>query len=1049
MQVIDEHRCRSDLPDGFRGQSSDKRRFVPKSARRPILTSHEPQTHQLLCAVADVIVASGVGLVIFVLYLCTLAPTVIAADAGELVTAAYELGIAHPPGYPLWCLAAHTFVVLFNGIEDVAYRVNLFSAVCGSLSCVMVYIVARRMDLARLASAAGALMLGASRELWAQSVIAEVYTLNAFIFMVCLLCLVEWNRSRHPRWLMAFSFALGLGMTDHHTIGIIGPAAVVLVLWCNWRTILKWKLVLLCIALFILPLGIYLYLPLRAATCPYMDWGHPETISRLWSHVMRAQYRINAEPVERSAVRLFFQFTMVLRNYLDQFSPVVGLFALVAVPVVLIYRRDGRWLAMALLVVWIFGFYEWVLNTRLERQSVEADRVFFIPAYACAALLIAAVLDSWVRRLTDAFTRRLPLGPAYAACALLLLLPFAAALAHNFTANNFSTYWYAEDHSFNMFASMEKDAVIFPSGDHNTFPLIHFHCVKGMRPDITIADKYGYVESRDFPQLRTVSEDKTRIPRDQVLNYLLTQTDRPVYFTVKWNVPPGLTVQQVQAGLLYRVSRNPPKDDPHTLWSRYAYRNAENGFENPPDYGAINIVSDYFFFRAVDLMQSSKADEALALFARSSQLATGVKEVDNNIGSALAENGLLDAAQRYYRQALRLDDRYVSALWNLARTCSALGDRAAAADYFKKLAHVTPDDFRVPGELGFLYLRHLGNTELAQKYLEDSLKLNPNQPQIQDELKQLAQAMSAQQAHQGLKADRSVHDFGKVLINTKANTTFSLTNTSDIPIDTTDVRSDCSCTVPQIASRHLEPGQTVRLDATYQEPEHFGPQSKRITVKTSVGQELALTIQADIVPLFSTTPTTLEIDEAFPAISQTRTITVSAYDKRPFAIASIESTLDEIQPVLADDFKNVNTQHEITVQINPAATLGKRQGQIQLHIADADQSTVQLPVSLEVRHPVKVSPRSIFLNSLSRKNPKTVSIELDLPSGWVAGVTHIICSADWLKVTYPPKSLEEHTVITCQIDAERIPTSFSGTVSICTDHPSISTIIVPVYGFTE
>lgn len=39
-----------------------------------------------------------------VVYLLCLPPTVTGEDSGELITAAYTLGVPHPPGYPIWCL---------------------------------------------------------------------------------------------------------------------------------------------------------------------------------------------------------------------------------------------------------------------------------------------------------------------------------------------------------------------------------------------------------------------------------------------------------------------------------------------------------------------------------------------------------------------------------------------------------------------------------------------------------------------------------------------------------------------------------------------------------------------------------------------------------------------------------------------------------------------------------------------------------------------------------------------------------------------------------
>ena len=69
-------------------------------------------------------------------YLRTLAPTVMWYDMGEFATAAYVLGIAHNTGYPLLMLLGKLFTYLPLG--DIAYRVNLLSAVCAALTVMVV-----------------------------------------------------------------------------------------------------------------------------------------------------------------------------------------------------------------------------------------------------------------------------------------------------------------------------------------------------------------------------------------------------------------------------------------------------------------------------------------------------------------------------------------------------------------------------------------------------------------------------------------------------------------------------------------------------------------------------------------------------------------------------------------------------------------------------------------------------------------------------------------------------------------------------------------------
>src|SRR5258706_2816945 len=76
------------------------------------------------------------ALVVFVLslavYASTLAPTVTLVDSGELILAARSLGVAHPPGFPLYVLLAHLATLV--PIGNVAVRVNFASAVFAALA---------------------------------------------------------------------------------------------------------------------------------------------------------------------------------------------------------------------------------------------------------------------------------------------------------------------------------------------------------------------------------------------------------------------------------------------------------------------------------------------------------------------------------------------------------------------------------------------------------------------------------------------------------------------------------------------------------------------------------------------------------------------------------------------------------------------------------------------------------------------------------------------------------------------------------------------------
>src|SRR5512140_322715 len=77
------------------------------------------------------------------MYTWTVAPSVMPGDYAEFQMCAAILGIPHPTGYPLYVLLGKLFTLLPFG--DVAYRVNLSSAVYMAGAATMLYAVGLRI----------------------------------------------------------------------------------------------------------------------------------------------------------------------------------------------------------------------------------------------------------------------------------------------------------------------------------------------------------------------------------------------------------------------------------------------------------------------------------------------------------------------------------------------------------------------------------------------------------------------------------------------------------------------------------------------------------------------------------------------------------------------------------------------------------------------------------------------------------------------------------------------------------------------------------------
>jgi hypothetical protein len=76
--------------------------------------------------------ASLTAFVVFLVYLTTLAPSVLQIDTGELASAQALLGIAHPTGYPLFTMLGYLFTLLPLPLTTIL-KLNLFACIAASL----------------------------------------------------------------------------------------------------------------------------------------------------------------------------------------------------------------------------------------------------------------------------------------------------------------------------------------------------------------------------------------------------------------------------------------------------------------------------------------------------------------------------------------------------------------------------------------------------------------------------------------------------------------------------------------------------------------------------------------------------------------------------------------------------------------------------------------------------------------------------------------------------------------------------------------------------
>src|SRR6266702_4298757 len=88
---------------------------------------------------AELLCAGAVFVAALLVYSWTIAPTVTLVDSGELTVVAQGLGVAHPPGFPLWVILANLASLVPLG--NIAVRINFSSALFAALACSMLTLV--------------------------------------------------------------------------------------------------------------------------------------------------------------------------------------------------------------------------------------------------------------------------------------------------------------------------------------------------------------------------------------------------------------------------------------------------------------------------------------------------------------------------------------------------------------------------------------------------------------------------------------------------------------------------------------------------------------------------------------------------------------------------------------------------------------------------------------------------------------------------------------------------------------------------------------------
>src|SRR5439155_15541773 len=479
---------------------------------------------------AELFCAGIVFLIALLLYSWTLAPTVTLTDSGELIVVARGLGIAHPPGVPLWIILAHLASLMPFG--NIAVRINFSSALFAALACATLTLTVAELTItasylamskrrkkvgqqsktaeesgpARLLFAVPAvgagLLMAFSRTLWSYATITEVYALNTLLILVIFFLMLRWRRhivadqthigtaisagkvtsriTSYDAYLYAAALVFGLALGVHHvTVALTLPAIAVMVFRTQGvRFFTSSRLLYAALISIGALVAVYAYLPLAASRSPVINWGHARSLQEIWWHITGRQYQVYFSFKPEIMGEQFAEFCrMALREFGFPWLPlslVLGFAGFVDA-----FKRDRTifWFLLTIIIA--------DLAYALSYEIAEDKDAYYLSTFISIA--IAAGLGiRWMIQLT--LSKSILVERSYWVAGIAVLLSSATALAANWPFNNRRHYLIAHDYVENLLSTIEPNGLLLTQDWQVVSPMLYAQVVEQVRPDVKVVD---------------------------------------------------------------------------------------------------------------------------------------------------------------------------------------------------------------------------------------------------------------------------------------------------------------------------------------------------------------------------------------------------------------------------------------------------------------------------------------------------------------------------------------------------------------------------------
>jgi hypothetical protein len=431
---------------------------------------------------------------------------------------------------------------------------------------------------------------------------------------------------------MLFTLFLALGFSNHMTTLFLIPAAAYLYFEKYKFNKISWQRIGYMFIVFVPVLFLfYSYLPLRAVQNPILNWGNPDTFTKIMRQIKGDQYHVWLFSSTAAAEK---QLTYFINNLPSEF--LVNSFICIVGLIISIFKARKFFIFTGILFLFTVLY---AVNYDIH----DIDSYFLLAYVALAFFMVFGAVQILVL-LKHA-------KHPYATSVSLLSVFLLVQIYFNYAEVNQSDVYTFEDYTKNIMNSCGNNSVIFTyEWDYLVSPSYYFQYIEKFRPDITIVDKELLRRSWYYHQLNNNHPVLLSGIQPDVNNFLTAVAP----FESNDKFDPNLLEADYRKIMTGLVGTNVDKGNFYIAPELFEGEMQRGEFTLPAGY---TLVPDLFLFKVVKGNNYIPAPDPNFIIRFPKRRTDYINFIEQTVGSMLARRALyemqfdkLDRAKIYIKK---------------------------------------------------------------------------------------------------------------------------------------------------------------------------------------------------------------------------------------------------------------------------------------------------------------------------------------------------------------------------------------------------------------